>query len=56
MDKIDEILKRIEDSPKSFKWKMRSKVGTAKTWYKPVERPETVGGFLIWEALSEKEE
>jgi hypothetical protein len=30
---------------------MRSKIGTKKQWYNPVERPETVGGFGIWETL-----
>lgn len=57
-EKIDEIkgrieglLKAIEEEPKSTKWKMRAKIGTKKRWYNPVERPETVSGFGIWEAL-----
>jgi hypothetical protein len=33
---------------------MREKVGTKKRWYNPVERPETVSGFGIWEAISKK--
>lgn len=50
--KIDLLLKRIEKEPKSLKWKMRSKIGTKKKWYKSVETPETVGGFGIWESIS----
>jgi len=53
-EKIDKLLERVEKEPKSFKWKMRAKVGTKKRWYNPVERPETVGGFGIWETLLEK--
>jgi len=53
--KIESLLKRIEEEPKTFKWKVRSKVGAKKRWYNPVERPETVGGFGIWEALLKKE-
>ncbi len=49
--KIDVILETIDKEPKSFGWKMRAKVGTKRTWYNPVERPETVGGFGIWEAI-----
>jgi len=53
--KIEALLERMEKEPKSFGWKMRSKAGTMKKWYNPVERPETVGGFQIWETLFEKE-
>jgi len=49
--KIEALLRRIEEEPKSFKWKMRAKIGTKQRWYNPVERPETVGGFGIWEAI-----
>jgi hypothetical protein len=49
--RIEKLLERIEREPKSFKWKMRAKVGTKQRWYNPVERPETVGGFGIWEAI-----
>ena len=52
--KITTLLNRIETEPKSFGWKMRAKVGTKKRWYNPVERPETVGGFGIWEAILRK--
>jgi hypothetical protein len=49
--RIEKLLERIEREPKPFKWKMRAKVGTKQRWYNPVERPETVGGFGIWEAM-----
>jgi hypothetical protein len=55
-EKIDTLLKRIESEPKSFAWKMRAKVGTKKQWYCHVERPDTVGGFGIWEAILRKGE
>ncbi|MEM3696419.1 MAG: hypothetical protein QXQ94_02800 [Candidatus Bathyarchaeia archaeon] len=51
IQKIDNLLEIIEKEPKSFGWKMRAKIGTKKRWYNPVERPETVGGFGIWEAI-----
>jgi hypothetical protein len=35
-DKVDYFLKYLEDSPKSGKWKGRSKTGTSKPWYKEV--------------------
>ncbi|MEM2202531.1 MAG: hypothetical protein QXQ50_01885 [Candidatus Bathyarchaeia archaeon] len=49
--KIDMLLEAIDKEPKTFGWKMRAKIGTKKQWYNPVERPETVGGFGIWETL-----
>jgi hypothetical protein len=49
--KVEALLKAIEEEPKSFAWKMRAKVGTNRRWYNPVERPDTVGGFGIWEAI-----
>ena len=54
--KIDELVKYAEAEPKSFGWKMRAKVGTKKQWYCHVERPDTVGGFGIWEAILRKGE
>lgn len=48
---IEMLLKAIDDAPKSFGWKMREKIGVKKKWYNPVERPDTVGGFGIWEAI-----
>ncbi len=35
--KIEKLLKTIEDEPKSFKWKMRAKIGTSRRWYTEVE-------------------
>jgi len=53
--KIEALLERVDKEPKSFGWKMRAKVGTKKRWYEPVERPETVGGFGIWDAILKEE-
>jgi len=55
-DKISTLLSKIESEPKPFGWKMRAKVGTKKQWYCHVERPDTVGGFGIWEAILRKGE
>jgi len=55
VQKTETLLERIDREPKSFGWKIRSKAGTMKKWYNPVERPETVSGFQIWETLFEKE-
>ncbi len=49
--RIKKLLEIIEAKPKPFKWKMRAKIGTKQRWYNPVERPETVSGFGIWEAI-----
>jgi hypothetical protein len=54
--KIEALLERVDSEPKPFGWKMRAKVGTKKRWYNPVERPETVGGFGIWEAILKEED
>lgn len=54
--KVSALVDKIESEPKSFGWKMRAKVGTKKQWYCHVERPETVGGFGIWEAILRKGE
>ncbi len=35
--RVDRLLAYIEEQPKSFKWRMRSKVGTKTMWYNPVE-------------------
>jgi len=35
--KIDKLLGIIENEPKSFKWKIRAKVGTSQKWYREVE-------------------
>jgi len=39
-NKISRLLDAIEKSPKSFKWRMRARIGTSKKWYDDVE--ETV--------------
>jgi hypothetical protein len=54
--KIDVLVNKLEAEPKSFGWRMRAKVGTKKQWYCHVERPDTVGGFGIWEAILRKGE
>ncbi len=47
--KIEEgLLRAIEDHPKSLGWRVRSKLGTSKKWYKDVETPQTIGDFGIW--------
>lgn len=46
--KINQIQSSIASEPKSFRWKLRSKTGTRKRWYNPVETEETVGEFGIW--------
>lgn len=35
--KINKLMKAIENMPKSFRWKMRAKIGTSKKWYRDVE-------------------
>lgn len=35
--RIDKLLDAIEKKPKSFKWKIRAKIGTKRMWYTPVE-------------------
>ncbi len=35
--KIDKLLKAIEDKPKSLNWRIRSKVGPSKKWYRDVD-------------------
>ncbi len=34
--RVDDLLRRIEDAPKSIKWKLRAKVGTRTIWYQEV--------------------
>lgn len=48
IDKVEHLVKAIEDHPKSFGWKARSKLGTKKQWYRDVETPQTVGDFGLW--------
>jgi hypothetical protein len=35
--KISELLDAIEKVPKTFKWKVRERIGTSKKWYRDVE-------------------
>jgi hypothetical protein len=35
--RIDDLLKRIEDTPKTSRWKLRARVGERIKWYKDVE-------------------
>jgi len=35
-EKVDALLKYIEDLPKSGKWKGREKVGTSRPWYQEI--------------------
>jgi hypothetical protein len=53
--KSDQLLKMIEDEPKSGGWKMRSMVGPKKRWYNPVETAQTVGEFGIWKLREKKQ-
>ena len=34
--RVAELLRRIEEAPKSVGWKLRSKIGTRRTWYQEV--------------------
>ena len=38
--RIDELLNRVENAPKSLGWKLRSKIGTRIRWYEEVEDVE----------------
>ena len=55
-DRIEALLTRIEEAPKSMGWKARSKVGPRKRWYEPVETEDTVGDFGIWRMMTERRE
>jgi hypothetical protein len=55
-ERIGDLLSRIEAEPKSMGWRMRSKVGTKKRWYEPVETEATVGDFGIWRMMTEEKE
>ncbi len=37
--RIQELITRIDDEPKSRSWKMRARVGTSKKWYRDVDTP-----------------
>jgi len=36
-NKIDNLLKRIEEEPKTLKWQLRARIGTKIKWYQEVE-------------------
>ena len=38
-NRIDDLLRILDDEPKSRSWKMRARVGTSKKWYKDVDTP-----------------
>lgn len=40
-ERVEKLLARIEEEPKSFGWKMRAKIGDRKRWY---DLPEEVDG------------
>jgi hypothetical protein len=54
--RIQHLLKVIEGRPKSFRWKMRARLGTTKGWYNVVETPSTVGDFGVWRLRETKKE
>ena len=37
--RIEELLKKIDEVPKSRSWKLRARVGTSKKWYRDVDTP-----------------
>ena len=43
-EKLKSLMKKLEDEPKSLKWKMRAKIGRKIKWY---EEPEEVGQFKV---------
>lgn len=48
--RIDRLLEAIENAPKSFRWKMRARVGPSKKWYtevEEVERAEHLGSSQV---------
>ena len=40
--KVDDIVKRIDDEPKTMRWKIRAKVGTRAKWYQDVGDVEDI--------------
>lgn len=52
--KVARLLQAIANEPKSTGWKMRSIVGTKKTWYNSVETTQTIGEFGIWKLRETK--
>jgi hypothetical protein len=35
--RLRNFIKKLEDQPKSFRWRMRSKIGESSKWYETVE-------------------
>jgi hypothetical protein len=54
--RIDALLSAIESEPKTMGWKARSRLGTKKRWYEPVETEDTVGDLGIWRMMAEDKE
>ena len=52
--KVDQLLRMIDEEPKSTGWKMRGTIGAKKRWYNPVETTQTVGEFGLWKLKEEK--
>jgi len=52
--RVDGLIDRIEEEPKSLRWKTRATVGPRLRWYEPVETMETVGEFGIWRLTEER--
>lgn len=53
--KIGRLLDYIDREDKSWRWRVRSKVGTKRRWYSIVETDKTVG-FGYWAGIKTKEE
>ncbi len=54
--RVETLLSAIEAEPKSMGWKARSRIGTKKRWYEPVETEDTVGDLGIWRMMAEDRE
>lgn len=39
--RVDQLIAKIEEAPKSKRWKVRAKVGTRKRWYQEVNEKDT---------------
>jgi hypothetical protein len=40
--RVDELMKRMQDEPKTMRWKMRAKVGTRAKWYQDVDEVKNI--------------
>ncbi|MFW9905515.1 MAG: hypothetical protein ACFFFH_14330 [Candidatus Thorarchaeota archaeon] len=47
-EKIEKMINYFNEIPKNRSWRARSKIGTSKKWYRPVETTQTVGEFGIF--------